>query len=165
LSISHEISLAAEWEIWRRRDSDKELQSCPRGSHRRCDQGRDCDSADANHPAGYRRKIGVPMYIEGMRRDEVIAKLKETEPALKAFGVGALYLFGSHARDEAQGGSDVDVFVDPAPDRAFGFLPFMDAYAAIQKAFGDQVEVGYSTRTGLSPYILEDVEREAVRIF
>jgi hypothetical protein len=28
-----------------------------------------------------------------MRRDEVIARLKETEPALKAFGVGALYLF------------------------------------------------------------------------
>ena len=30
---------------------------------------------------------------------------------------------------------------------------------------GDTVEVGYSTRTGLSPYILTDVEREAVRIF
>ena len=38
-------------------------------------------------------------------------------------------------------------------------------FAAIQEAFGDQVEIGYSTRTGLSPYILEDVEREAVRIF
>jgi hypothetical protein len=99
-----------------------------------------------------------------MRRDEVIARLKETEPALKGLGVAALYLFGSHARDEARSDSDVDVFVDPAPDRTFGFLPFMDAYAAIQ-AFGGQVEIGYSTRTGLSPYILDDVEREAVRIF
>jgi hypothetical protein len=44
-------------------------------------------------------------------------------------------------------------------------LPFMDAYAAIQKVFGDQVEIGYSIQTGLSPYILEDVAREAVRIF
>jgi len=110
-------------------------------------------------------KTAARVYMEGMRRDDVIAKLKETEPALKAFGVAALYLFGSHARDEAGSHSDVDVFVDPAPDRTFGFLPFMDAYAAIQKAFGDQVEIGYSTRTGLSPYILEDVEREAVRIF
>jgi predicted nucleotidyltransferase len=100
-----------------------------------------------------------------MRRDDVIAKLKETEPALHGFGVAALYLFGSHARDEAESGSDVDVFVDPAPDCDFGFLPFMDAYATIQKAFGEAVEVGYSTRTGLSPYILNDVEREAVRIF
>jgi uncharacterized protein len=104
-------------------------------------------------------------YIQDMGRDEVIAKLKETEPALRGFGVAALYLFGSHARDEAKSGSDVDVFVDPAPDRDFGFLPFMDAYETIQKAFGDAVEVGYSTRTGLSPYILSDVEREAVRIF
>jgi predicted nucleotidyltransferase len=110
-------------------------------------------------------KTGTPVYMESMRRDEVIAKLKQTEPALKAFGVAALYLFGSHARDEAGSHSDVDVFVDPAPDHTFDFLPFMDAYATIRKAFGDQVEIGYSTRTGLSPYILEDVEREAVRIF
>jgi uncharacterized protein len=66
-------------------------------------------------------------YIQDMRRDEVIAKLKETEPALRGFGVAALYLFGSHARDEAKSGSDVDVFVEPAPGRDFGFLPFMDA--------------------------------------
>jgi predicted nucleotidyltransferase len=110
-------------------------------------------------------EIAFGVYIEVMRRDEVIARLKETEPTLKAFGVAALYLFGSHARDEAGSHSDVDVFVDPAPDRTFGFLPFMDAYATIRKAFGDQVEIGYSTRTGLSPYILQDVEREAVRIF
>lgn len=36
-----------------------------------------------------------------MRRSDVIAHLKQTEPALRAFGVGALYLFGSHAREEA----------------------------------------------------------------
>ncbi|HEV7600560.1 MAG TPA: nucleotidyltransferase domain-containing protein [Bradyrhizobium sp.] len=100
-----------------------------------------------------------------MRRDDVIARLKQTEPALRAFGIAALYLFGSHARDEAQPDSDVDVFVDPAPDGALGFLPFMDAYATLRKALGDEVEIGYSTRAGLSPYILGDVEREAVRIF
>jgi uncharacterized protein len=104
-------------------------------------------------------------YTRSMRRHDVIAKLKETEPALRAFGVAALYLFGSHARDEAKSDSDVDVFVDPAPEREFGFLPFMDAYEVIHKAFGDAVEIGYSTRTGLSPYILKEVEQEAVRIF
>lgn len=104
-------------------------------------------------------------YIRDMRRHEVIKRLKETEPALRGFGVAALYLFGSYARDEAKSDSDVDVFVDPVPERDFGFLPFMDAYQTIQKAFGDAVEIGYSTRTGLSPYILGDVEREAVRIF
>src|SRR5882757_3306452 len=48
-------------------------------------------------------------YIRAMRRDEVLARLKEAEPALRGFGVGALYLFGSHARDEAKADSDLDV--------------------------------------------------------
>jgi uncharacterized protein len=100
-----------------------------------------------------------------MHRDDIIARLKEAEPALRATGVGALYLFGSLARGEARADSDVDVFVDPASDDRFGFLQFMDAYAAIQKAVGDGVEVGYSTRAGLSRYIRALVEQEAVRVF
>lgn len=100
-----------------------------------------------------------------MRRDDVIARLKQTEPALRAFGVGALYLFGSHARDEASQQSDIDVFVDPAPGEEFGFIPFMEAYEALQEAFDRRVEIGYSTREGLSPYIRKDVESEAVRVF
>jgi predicted nucleotidyltransferase len=58
-----------------------------------------------------------------MRRDDVIARLKQTEPALRGFGVAALYLFGSHARDEAKPDSDVDVFIDVAPDAAFSLSP------------------------------------------
>jgi uncharacterized protein len=100
-----------------------------------------------------------------MRRDEVIRKLKSTEPALRARGVAALYLFGSHARDEAGPDSDVDVFVEPASDGRFGFLPYMDVYETIRNAIGSGVELGYSTREGLSPYIRDDIEREAVRVF
>jgi uncharacterized protein len=98
-----------------------------------------------------------------MRRDDVIARLKKTEPALRAFGVGALYLFGSHARDEAGPESDIDVFVDPAPEKAFGFAPFMDAYETLQEAFGERLD--YGTRKGLHPLLRSDIEREAIRIF
>jgi hypothetical protein len=100
-----------------------------------------------------------------MRRDDVIARLKQTEPALRALGVANLYLFGSHARDEGSSVSDVDVFVDPVSEDEFGFIAFMEAYQALQKALGDRAEVGYSTRAGLSPYVRKDVEREALRIF
>lgn len=100
-----------------------------------------------------------------MRRDDIIARLKQAEPALRARGVGALYLFGSIASDEAQASSDVDVFVDPDSDERFDFLAYMDAYATIQNAIGGGTEVGYSTRDGLSPYIRANVEREAIRIF
>jgi predicted nucleotidyltransferase len=100
-----------------------------------------------------------------MRRSEIIAKLKEAEPALRARGVGALYLFGSYARDEARSDSDLDVFVDPASDERFGFLNYMDAFEEIRKAVGGEVEIGYSTRDGLSPYVRPTVELEAIRIF
>jgi uncharacterized protein len=102
-------------------------------------------------------------YVNIMRRDEVIARLKATEPKLREFGVASLYLFGSHARDEAKPESDVDVFVDPSLGEQFGFIPFMNAYEVIQNAVGANVD--YGTRTGLHPLLRPDIEREAVRIF
>jgi predicted nucleotidyltransferase len=86
--------------------------------------------------------------------------------------VEGLYLFGSYARDEADEGSDVDVFVDPASNRDFDFLSFMEGSEALQNACKPQrrnrlcrVEIGYSNRSGLSPYIRKNVECEALRIF
>ncbi len=40
----------------------------------------------------------------------------------------------------------------------------MGAYEQLQGAFPG-VEIGYSTRDGLSKYIRGDVERQAVRVF
>jgi len=103
--------------------------------------------------------------FEAMRRDDVIARLKETEPALRAFGIAALYLFGSHARDEAGADSDIDVFVDVAPGASFGLRRYMGAFRVLEDAFGHKAEIGYSTRDALSPYIRADVERDALRVF
>jgi hypothetical protein len=100
-----------------------------------------------------------------MRRDDIIARLKRAEPALRQAGVEALYLFGSMARDEGRPGSDIDVFVDPQSDEGFGFLQYMDAYYAIQEAVGTDAEIGYSTRGGLSRYVRVGVEKEAIRVF
>lgn len=98
-----------------------------------------------------------------MRRDVAIAKLKAIEPDLRGIGVSALYLFGSHARDEAGPDSDIDVFVDPASDRSFGFLPFMNALDVLRHALGEHVD--YGTRGGLHPLLRSQIEREAVRVF
>jgi len=100
-----------------------------------------------------------------MRREEIITRLKQAEPALRGCGIAALYLFGSHVRGEARPDSDVDVFVDPASAESFNFLNFMDAYETIRSSVGRDVDLGYSTREGLSPYIRDAVEREAIRIF
>jgi predicted nucleotidyltransferase len=98
-----------------------------------------------------------------MRRSDVVAALKEAEPALRARGVAALYLFGSHARDEARPDSDVDVFIDKDTSRKFGFDEFMDIYFLLRERLSAGVD--YGTREGLHPVLRPDIEREAIRVF
>lgn len=98
-----------------------------------------------------------------MRRDQVISKLKEVEPAIRALGVEALFLYGSHARDEARPDSDVDIFVDKNPKATFGFDQFMDVYFKLRDALG--ADLGYTTREGLVEFYRPDIEREAIRVF
>lgn len=99
-----------------------------------------------------------------MTRTEVIARLKTVETALRQRGVAALYLFGSHARDEAGADSDVDVFVDPADENAFGLIPFMETRAVLQKTFPG-IELGYSTRDSIVPCYRPYIEDGAIRVF
>jgi hypothetical protein len=99
-----------------------------------------------------------------MNRADIIAQLKSVEPALRAHGVAALYLFGSYARDEAHPDSDLDVFVDKAPGRPFGFDELMGSYHALRDALPG-IEINFGTRQGLSKYVKDEVEQEALRIF
>lgn len=99
-----------------------------------------------------------------MNRSEVIERLKSVEPDLRAYGIGALYLFGSHAHDTAEPQSDVDVFVDPAGDEFYGLANYIGAYDRIRSVFL-HAAIGYSTRSGLDQYIRSKVEAEAVRVF
>jgi predicted nucleotidyltransferase len=98
-----------------------------------------------------------------MRRDQVISKLKAAEPDIRALGARALYLYGSHARDEARENSDVDLFIDKDPNRPFGFDQFMAVYFRLQDALG--TDVGYTTREGLVEFYRPDIERGAIRVF
>lgn len=57
-----------------------------------------------------------------MNRDQAIAVLRAHEPELRAAGVELLSVFGSVARGEATGGSDVDVVVRLTPGGERGRL-------------------------------------------
>jgi predicted nucleotidyltransferase len=57
-----------------------------------------------------------------MTREDIIAKLKESSPALRAEGVTALAIFGSPARGDAQPDSDLDVLIDIDPKSRFSLL-------------------------------------------
>lgn len=97
-----------------------------------------------------------------MTRNEVISRLKAAEHALRAQGAAALYLFGSHARDQASDHSDVDIFIDRDPDRAFGFVELTNIQLMLEEVLGTEVDL--ATRTALHPRLRAEIERTAIRV-
>lgn len=98
-----------------------------------------------------------------MRRAEVISRLKDAEPMIRAQGATALYLYGSHARDEASDESDVDVFVDVAPGQSLDLSRFMEIYEVLSSKL--ETRVDYTTRAGLIQFYRPSIETEAIRVF
>jgi len=61
--------------------------------------------------------------IVQMDSDQIIAKLRECSPELKAAGVERLFLHGSYARGTAvRGSSDVDVIAEFDPGRRLSLV-------------------------------------------
>ena len=79
-----------------------------------------------------------------MNKEQVIAKLREHEPELKAAGVEHLFLHGSYARGTAiRDVSDVDVIAEFHPGRRLSLLDMV----AIENRLADLLGV----RVDLSP--------------
>lgn len=97
-----------------------------------------------------------------MNRDEAISRIKHIEPAIRALGASALYLFGSTARNDAKPTSDVDVFIDKDPTKPFGLIEFFDIEELLEAALGTKVD--FTTRDALHPVLKADIERSAIRV-
>jgi uncharacterized protein len=97
-----------------------------------------------------------------MRRDEIISELRSRAGAIRAFGVTALYLYGSAARDEVNASSDIDLFADVDYDR-FGFVPFMDLREFLKRSLGRKVD--FTTRNALHPDLKDRIVHSAVKVF
>jgi predicted nucleotidyltransferase len=97
-----------------------------------------------------------------MRRDEALAILRKLLPELRAgFGVEALYLFGSTARDEATSQSDVDVLVvfeNEAHPTLFDLARIRLLLATALEAKTDLV-----MWDAVRPQLKEQILREAIR--
>jgi hypothetical protein len=98
-----------------------------------------------------------------MTLDELRRRIEPERDALRAQGVGALYVFGSVARGEAGPDSDVDLFIDPAPDSRFSVLNLVAVQDRLSDRLGLPADV--HTRNGLHYWIRDRILAEAVRLF
>ncbi len=98
-----------------------------------------------------------------MRQSDVMTVLSRNEAAIRSLGVGALYLFGSYARDDARADSDVDVFIDKDPSKPFGFMEYTGLIIMLEDLFGTEVDV--ATRSSLHPLLRADIEASAIKVF
>jgi len=98
-----------------------------------------------------------------MTRAETLASLNAHSAAIRARGATALYLFGSTARDEARGGSDVDLFVEYDGAKTFSLLDLAGIKNFLEDTLAVSVDV--TTRDSLHPRLRDRIERSAIRVF
>lgn len=98
-----------------------------------------------------------------MKRDEALRRLKRLEPALRDRGVLSLFLFGSVARDQAEEGSDLDLFFDDDPVRPLSAFKVIDLAHFLHDALGMRVDV--IPRDSLHRLIRDEVAASALRVY
>jgi uncharacterized protein len=99
-----------------------------------------------------------------MDRAEVIDRIRAVEHSLREQGVAALYLYGSHARDEARADSDIDVLVEFMSGQDHGLSAYLAPYHLLEEQFPGK-DIGYGTREEIVPHYRSEIERHAIRVF
>jgi len=98
-----------------------------------------------------------------LTRDEILAGLKQLEPALRAKGVTHLAIFGSRSRGDARENSDLDVLVEIDPQAKFSLLDLVGVEHLIRDVTG--IETQATLRSDLDHRMSERIADDLVKIF
>jgi predicted nucleotidyltransferase len=98
-----------------------------------------------------------------MRRDDVIARLKEAEPALRARGIRRAAVFGSIARGDDHPDSDIDILVEFEPGAEGTIYEYVRLKEFVASLFKGPVDV--IDRDALKPHLRAPAERDTLYAF
>ena len=98
-----------------------------------------------------------------MDRQDIIARLREHQAALKQRGVSHVALFGSRARGDARPDSDTDIMIEFDPAARMGVYEYVDLKEYIASLFDGPVDV--VNRAGLKPYVRPAATVDAIYAF
>jgi hypothetical protein len=98
-----------------------------------------------------------------MDRQDIIARLRENEAALRSRGVAHAALFGSRARGDADPGSDTDIMIEIDPTARIGVYEYVGLKEYIASLFDGPVDV--VNRDGLKPYVKPAATADAIYAF
>jgi predicted nucleotidyltransferase len=101
--------------------------------------------------------------VIAVNREEIIARLRENEAALRQRGVAHAALFGSRARGDQGAESDTDIMIEIDPDAPVGVWEYAGIKAYIASLFEGPVDV--VDREGLKPYVKPVATAEAIYAF
>ena len=98
-----------------------------------------------------------------MDREDIIARLRENEVALRARGVAHAALFGSRARGESHPDSDTDIMIELDPAAHVTLFDYVGLKDYIASLFDGPVDV--VNRAGLKPGVRPAATADAVYAF
>jgi predicted nucleotidyltransferase len=98
-----------------------------------------------------------------MTRQEILKRLQESEPVLRARGVRHAALFGSRARGDDRPDSDIDIMIELDPAVRVTVFNYAGLKDYISGLFDAPVDV--VNRDGLKPYVRPAATADAIYAF